>query len=105
MNVNLLYTIDLANLKLKIALQGIGIDDAKVLDARAPITGVYSNGKRFGVDLPIRDRSGIAIGTMNVGYAYGGAKDAKALVAHAVALRDELQASIAATPALEEIDP
>jgi len=80
-------------------------DDAKVLDARAPITGVYSNGKRFGVDLPIRDRSGIAIGTMNVGYAYGGAKDAKALVAHAVALRDELQASIAATPALEEIDP
>jgi len=76
-----------------------------VLDARAPITGVYSNGKRFGVDLPIRDRSGIAIGTMNVGYAYGGAKDAKALVAHAVALRDELQASIAATPALEEIDP
>jgi len=54
---------------------------------------------------PIRDRSGIAIGTMNVGYAYGGAKDAKALVAHAVALRDELQASIAATPALEEIDP
>ncbi len=80
-------------------------DDMKVLDATAPITGVYSNGKRFGVDLPIRNRSGIAIGTMNVGYAYSGTQDAKALVAHAVALRDELQSRIVATPALEEIDP
>ncbi|MGM3411588.1 hypothetical protein [Ralstonia holmesii] len=80
-------------------------DDMKVLDATAPITGVYSNGKRFGVDLPIRNRSGIAIGTLNVGYAYGSGQDAKALTTHAVALRDELQTRIAATPALEEIDP
>lgn len=80
-------------------------DDMKVLDAPAPITGVYSGGKRFGVDLPIRDRSGAAIGTMNVGYAYHGTGDTKTLVAHAVALRDELQARIAATPALDEIDP
>lgn len=80
-------------------------DDMKVLDATAPITGVYSNGKRFGVDLPIRNRSGVAIGTLNVGYAYGSGQDAKALTTHAVALRDELQIRIAATPALEEIDP
>lgn len=80
-------------------------DDMKVLDATAPITGVYSNGKRFGIDLPIRNRSGVAIGTLNVGYAYGSGQDAKALTTHAVALRDELQTRIAATPALEEIDP
>lgn len=80
-------------------------DDMKVLDAPGPITGVYSNGKRFGVDLPIHDRTGAAIGTMNVGYAYRGAEENKRLVAHAVALRDELQARIAATPALGEIDP
>jgi iron complex outermembrane receptor protein len=80
-------------------------DDMKVLDAAAPITGVYSGGKRFGVDLPIRDRSGASIGTLNVGYAYHGTEDTKTLVAHAVALRDELQARIAATPALDELDP
>jgi len=80
-------------------------DDLKVLDAPAPITGLYSNGRRFGVDLPVRDRNGAAIGTMNVGYAYGGNEDKKALEAKAVALRDEMQARIAAVPALEEIDP
>ena len=80
-------------------------DDRKVLEATAPIAGVYSNGRRFGVDLAIRDRSGAAIGTMNVGYAYRDGEDKKALLARAVALRDEIQARIAATPALDEIDP
>jgi hypothetical protein len=80
-------------------------DDMKVLDAPAPISGVYSNGKRFGVDLPIHARSGAAVGTMNVGYDYHGSEDTKALLAHAVALRDELQARIAASPALDEVDP
>ena len=80
-------------------------DDTKVLDAPAPITGVYSNGKRFGVDLALRDRSGAAIGTMNVGYAYNGTEDTKPLLARAVALRDEIQTRIVAMPALEEIDP
>lgn len=80
-------------------------DDMKVLDTTAPITGVYSNGKRFGVDLPIRNRSGIAVGTLNVGYAFGSGQDTKTLTTHALALRDELQTRIAATPALEEIDP
>ncbi|MFG6490002.1 hypothetical protein ACG04R_25220 [Roseateles sp. BYS78W] len=79
-------------------------DDMKVLDSAAPMTGVYSNGKRFGVDLALRDAGGTAIGTMNVGYRY--ASDTKALLAQAVALRDELQARVAASPvALEELDP
>ena len=79
-------------------------DDLKVLDSVAPATGVYSNGKRFGLDLALHDASGAAIGTMNVGYRNG--PDTKALLAQAVALRDELQARIAASPvALEELDP
>ena len=78
-------------------------DDMKVLDSVAPATGVYSNGKRFGVDLALRDATGAAIGTMNVGYRNG--SDTKALLAQAVALRDELQTRIATSPVpLEELD-
>jgi hypothetical protein len=80
-------------------------DDIKVLDATAPHTGVYSNGRRLGVDLPLRDHAGAAIGTLNVGYAYKAGDDTKYLVAQAMALRDELQLRIAAAPALDEVDP
>jgi iron complex outermembrane receptor protein len=80
-------------------------DDMKVLDAAAPITGLYSNGKRFGVDLAVRNRNGVAIGTMNVGYAYRDGEDRKALEAKAVALRDEIQARIGDAATLGEIDP
>ena len=80
-------------------------DDMKVLESTAPTTGVYSNGRRFGVDLALRDRAGAAIGTMNVGYAYRGAEHEKSLLAHAMALRDELQTRIAAAPVLDELDP
>ncbi|HEX7916482.1 hypothetical protein [Rudaea sp.] len=80
-------------------------DDMKVLDAPAPIPGLYSGNKRFGVDLPVKDAKGAAIGTMNVGYAYSGSEDKQALEAKAVALRDEVQARLTAIPAPEEIDP
>jgi hypothetical protein len=80
-------------------------DDLKVLDSSAPTTGMYSNGRRFGVDLALRDRAGTAIATMNVGYAYRNGEEAKALVASAIALRDELQSRIAAAPQLDELDP
>lgn len=80
-------------------------DDLKVLERTSPTTGVYSNGKRFGVDLALHDRAGAAIGTMNVGYAYRNAEDAKSLLAQAVALRAELQTRIAAAPLLDELDP
>jgi hypothetical protein len=81
------------------------VDDLKVLDSPNPTTGVYSNGKRFGVDLALHDRAGVAIGTMNVGYAYRPGEDTKPLLAQAVALRDEMQARIAAAPMLDELDP
>jgi len=80
-------------------------DDLKVLESANPTTGVYSNGKRFGVDLALHDRTGVAIGTMNVGYGYRNAEEAKSLLAQAVALRDELQTRIAAAPVLDELDP
>lgn len=80
-------------------------DDLKVLDSLHPTTGVYSNGKRFGIDLVLRDRAGVAIGTMNVGYAYRNGEDAKEMLSQAVALRNELQTRIAAAPMLDELDP
>jgi hypothetical protein len=80
-------------------------DDLKVLESPSPTTGVYSNGKRFGVDLVLRDRAGAAIGTMNVGYAYRKGEDPKPLVAQAVALRNDLESRIAAAPMLDELDP
>ncbi|WP_233151870.1 hypothetical protein [Pelomonas sp. KK5] len=81
-------------------------DDMKVLESAAPTTGVYSNGRRFGVDLALHDRAGAAIGTMNVGYAYKNGEDTKPLLAQAVALREEIQGRIAASPGtLDELDP
>ena len=80
-------------------------DDLKILSATEPATGLYSNGKRFGVDLPLRDRSGNTIGTMNVGYAYTPGDDQGALTRKAVALRDELALRIASSDQLDELDP
>jgi hypothetical protein len=80
-------------------------DDLKVLENPNPTSGVYSNGKRFGVDLALRDRSGVAIGTMNVGYVYRNAEEAKEQLAQALALRDELQKRITLAPRLDELDP
>ena len=80
-------------------------DDMKVLDAAEPITGVYSNGKRFGADLPLRDAAGNKVGTMNVGYAHREGDDQKALTAKALALRGEIEKRIASAQALAELDP
>ena len=80
-------------------------DDLKILTAAEPATGVYSNGKRFGVDLALRDRAGKTIGTMNVGYAYKQGNDTNVLVKNAEKLRDDLAKRIASADALDELDP
>lgn len=80
-------------------------DDMKVLESPTPITGIYSAGRRFGVDLPLRDKAGVAIGTLNVGYAYRPGEDPKPLLAQALALRDEMQLRIESPSGLSEIDP
>jgi iron complex outermembrane receptor protein len=80
-------------------------DDLKVLEATEPRTGVFSNGKRFGIDLPLRDASGKTIGTMNVGYAYKEGDDRAVLVRKAEKLRGELERRIASADQLDELDP
>jgi hypothetical protein len=80
-------------------------DDLKIFHAEEPATGVYSGGKRFGVDLQLHDAKGRVIGTMNVGYAFHEGDDRKALLTHALALRDEIQGRIPSAESLEELDP
>ncbi len=80
-------------------------DDMKVLAATAPTTGVYSNGKRFGIDLPLHDGKSAAVGTMNVGYAYRAGADTQVLVDQSLKLRDELQMRLGSGPRLDELDP
>jgi hypothetical protein len=80
-------------------------DDLKIFSSDTPATGVYSNGKRFGVDLQLRDAKDRVAGTMNVGYAYREGDDPKALLARALALRAEIQKRIDSADALEELDP
>jgi hypothetical protein len=80
-------------------------DDMKIFEGNKPVTGVYSNGKRFGVDLQLHDAAGRKIGTMNVGYAYRESDDPKALLRKARQLRDELQKRIASAESLDELDP
>jgi len=80
-------------------------DDMKIFSASEAATGVYSNGKRFGVDLQLRDVAGETVGTMNVGYAYRQGDDERALLAKAIGLRDELQKRIPSAESLDELDP
>jgi len=80
-------------------------DDLKVLASTAPNTGIYSDGKRFGVDLALHDRAGAVIGTMNVGYAWHEGADGEALVRHALTLRQRLEAQIAPGQVLDVLDP
>jgi hypothetical protein len=80
-------------------------DDMKILTAPRPATGIYSNGKRFGVDLQLRDAAGHTVGTMNVGYAYKAGDDEASLLAKAERLRDDLQKRIASGQTLGDLDP
>jgi len=80
-------------------------DDMKIFTASRPVTGIYSNGKRFGVDLQLHDASGKTIGTMNVGYAYKVGDDEASLLAKAERLRDELRKRIASAETLGDLDP
>jgi len=80
-------------------------DDMKIFDASEPATGLYSNGKRFGVDMQLHDAAGRKIGTMNVGYSFRPGDDKDALLARALSLRSEMQERIASAEALDDLDP
>jgi hypothetical protein len=80
-------------------------DDMKILTASRPATGIYSNGKRFGVDLQLHDAAGRTVGTMNVGYAYKAGDDEASLLAKAQRLRDDLRKRIPSGEKLGDLDP
>jgi hypothetical protein len=80
-------------------------DDMKIFEGTEPATGVYSNGKRFGVDMQLHDAAGRKIGTMNVGYAYRKGEDEQALLEKARQLRAEIEKRIASAGALDDLDP
>jgi hypothetical protein len=82
-----------------------GADDMKVIDSGEPIIGVYGEGKRYGVELPLRDASGKTIGALSVGFRYKAGEDEKMFLAKAEKVRDELQKRIPSVETLVELDP
>jgi hypothetical protein len=82
-----------------------GDDDAKVIASGQPNAGVYSNGKRYGVELPLLDAEGKTIGALSVGWPYRKGDDKKAFLTRAEEVRDELRARIPSVEKLVELDP
>jgi hypothetical protein len=80
-------------------------DDMKVINSGEPIVGVYGEGKRYGVELPLRDGANKTIGALSVGFRYKNGDDEKALLSQAEKVRDELQKRIPSVDGLVELDP
>ena len=80
-------------------------DDMKVISSGEPIAGVYAEGKRYGVELPLRDAANKTVGALSVGFRYKTGDDEKALLAKAEKVRDELQKRIPSVESLVELDP
>lgn len=79
-------------------------DDMKVINSGEPIVGVYAEGKRYGVEIPMRDTANKTIGALSVGFHYKNG-DEKAFLSKAEKVRDELQKRIASVETLVELDP
>lgn len=80
-------------------------DDLKVVGSGEPIAGIYAQGRRYGVELALRDVANRAIGALSVGFRFKTGDDAKGLLSKAEALRDELQKHIPSLESLVELDP
>jgi hypothetical protein len=80
-------------------------DDMKVINSGEPIVGVYGEGKRYGVELPLRDAASRTIGALSVGFRYKSGDDEKAFLTKAEKVRDELQRRISSIENLAELDP
>jgi hypothetical protein len=80
-------------------------DDIKVISSGQPIVGVYDEGKRYGVELPLRDAAGHTIGALSVGFRRQSSDDEKAFLSKAEEVRDELQKRIPSLEKLAELDP
>jgi len=79
-------------------------DDLKVLNSSEPETGLHVDGKRFNVDMSLRDATGRPIGTLTVGYAYRDGVDTKALVGRALQSRERVLEGLGADGALDALD-
>jgi hypothetical protein len=80
-------------------------DDMKVINSGQPIVGVYGEGRRYGVELPLRDAANKTIGALSVGFRYKSGDDEKAFLSKAEKVRDELQKRIPSVENLVELDP
>ena len=80
-------------------------DDLKVIGSGEPIVGVYGEGKRYGVELPLRDSANKTIGALSVGFRFKSGEPEKPFLAKAEKLRAELQERIASLEKLVELDP
>jgi hypothetical protein len=80
-------------------------DDMKVINTGEPIVGIYGEGKRYGIEIPLRDSSSKTVGALSVGFRYKIGDDEKALLAKAERIRDELQKRIPSVENLIELDP
>jgi hypothetical protein len=80
-------------------------DDMKVINSGEPIVGVYAEGKRYGVELPLCDAGSKTIGALSVGFRYNSGDSEKAFLSKAEKVRDELQKRIPSVETLVELDP
>ena len=80
-------------------------DDAKVIATGQARAGAYSNGKRYGVELPLLDTAGNTVGALSVGWPYRKGDDEKVFMAKAAKVRDELRQRIPSIEKLVELDP
>jgi len=69
-------------------------DDLKAIDSPQPVTEVSKDGTRFEVLLPLRDRTGKAIGALVTVFPYKAGDDQKKLIRRAAALRNQVQRQI-----------
>jgi hypothetical protein len=80
-------------------------DDVKVVASGEPKVGAYGDGKRYGVELALRDSANKTIGVLSVRFLYRSGDPESAFVSRAEKLRDELQKRIPSLESLVELDP
>jgi hypothetical protein len=79
-------------------------NDLKAISGE-PIAGATAQGKRYSVELALRDASNKTIGALSVGFRNAPGEDEKAFLSKARSVRDEMQKSIPSLESLVELDP
>jgi len=79
-------------------------DDMNVIASGKPKAGVYADGKRYGVELPLQDEAGNTVGALSLGWRNRN-EDAGTFLSRAEKIRDELRKRIPSIEKLVELDP